>query len=167
MCIAADAEGKVYTSGNLEVPSTSPSTTTNSDTNTTTAAYSCEPRNVQQVFVITAASFDNLTDNSSEPDATGSLQKKIALKTSSGGYLTADKLGILSARATAVGPQQTFTLTVMETGFWSIETVWGKFVAIEKEKVNSNSSSSSKVNLGPALVARADADEVGYSQSFV
>lgn len=97
---------------------------------------------------MTPASFD-------ENSEVESSSKKIALKTSSGCYLSADKLGIMTAKATAIGPQQTFTLTPLENGVWSIQTVWEKFVAIEKD----DSSLS-------GYTARADADAIGFCETF-
>lgn len=117
---------------------------------TKSGAHLCEPLNVQQVFVVTPVSFSDEGNSEAEPTA-----RKIALKTSSGGYLTAGKIGVLSAKATAVGPQQTFTLTPLGNGTWSIQTVWENFVAIQKD----DSSLS-------GFTARADAEEVGFCESF-
>ena len=109
VCIAADAEGTVFTSTNLEFES-SPNTD-----GSTLLIHSSAPTSVQQVFVIAPASFDAPTHDSSA-GAASTTTKKVAFKTSNGTYLTADKLGTLSAKATAVGPQQTFTITVLDNG---------------------------------------------------
>lgn len=141
MCLAADAEGKVYTSTNLESPAAA---------EPGALAFTCEPTNVQQVFVVTEASFDQ--------DATGTngALKKLALKTSAGGYLTADKLGGLNAKPMAMGPQQTFTATRLASGLWALQTAWDKYLTIEKD----DSTLS-------GYTARADAEDVGNAQTFV
>ncbi|CDO56245.1 conserved hypothetical protein [Geotrichum candidum] len=149
VCIAADAEGTVFTSTNLEFES-SPNTD-----GSTLLIHSSAPTSVQQVFVIAPASFDAPTHDSSA-GAASTTTKKVAFKTSNGTYLTADKLGTLSAKATAVGPQQTFTITVLDNGYWSVETVWDKYLTVEKDDGSLS-----------GFTARADGDSVGFQQSFV
>lgn len=107
------------------------------------------------MFVIAPASFDAPTHDSSA-GAASTTTKKVAFKTSNGTYLTADKLGTLSAKATAVGPQQTFTITVLDNGYWSVETVWDKYLTVEKDDGSLS-----------GFTARADGDSVGFQQSFV
>lgn len=98
--------------------------------------------------MVTEASFDE--------ESQSTVSKKLAFKTSSGGYLTADKLGILSAKAMAMGPQQTFTATKLETGLWSLQTVWEKYLTVEKDEGSLS-----------GFTVRADSDDIGFSQSFV
>lgn len=109
------------------------------------------PTSVQQVFVVAPASFDAPAN-----ETASSTSKKIAFKTSTGTYLTADKLGTLSAKATAVGPQQTFTVTMLDNGYWSVETVWDKYLTVEKDDGSLS-----------GFTVRADSDSVGFQQSFV
>jgi hypothetical protein len=118
--------------------------------------HSSAPTNVQQVFVIAPASFDAPAHECSAAAASNTTTKKVAFKTSNGTYLTADKLGTLSAKATAVGPQQTFTLTVLDNGYWSVETVWDKYLTVEKDDGSLS-----------GFTPRADGDSVGFQQSFV
>lgn len=122
VCFAAAADGKIYTSTNLA-----------SSTNGTSkgSVHSTEPVNIQQVFVVTQADFEE----ESKIKANTSI-KKAAFKTSSGTYLTAKKSGELIAKATAVGPEQTFKLELLSDGNWIVSSIWDDYITIVKDSDN-------------------------------
>lgn len=100
------------------------------------AHYRAEPNNVEQVFVLVAVG--------------GS---KYALKSSHGRYLGVDRYGLLEAKATAINPQQTFTLLKQDAG-WAIQTTWGNFISIQSKKDDE-------------YIVHADSSQIGFCETFV
>lgn len=102
MCLACDANGKVFASGLDNVV----------DGNSATA----EPHDVRQVFIANrVAGTDNLS-----------------LKGHHGRYLGCDKFGILSATATAISPEESFLVVPVpdNPSSFSLQTPREKFLSI-------------------------------------
>lgn len=121
VCLCTDDNGKVYISTDIELYGDEE------------LAVDCvEPSNVQQVFVLTRLNFDQRIH--SEEKEAQSMQ--FSIKSCQGRYLSADKSGVLEARATSVGPNEIFTIEKVKTR-WYIKSHHSKYISIvesESEK---------------------------------
>jgi protein FRG1 len=121
VCLSADAQGKVYTSTDLDLYGEAK------------LAVDCiEPSNVQQVFVLGPLSFSDKKDQDLQ---LSSMQ--FSLKASHGRYLSADKSGVLEASSTSVGLHEIFTFE-REKDRWSLKSSSDQYLSIvESESAKS------------------------------
>jgi len=124
-CIACDANGKVFASTLENIV----------DGDATTA----EPHDVRQVFVANRIAGT----------------ETLSFKGHHGRYLSCDKYGILTANATAISPEESFTIIPVphNASAFSLQTARDKFLAI-------NESSTS----GPDV--RGDAESISFTTTF-
>jgi protein FRG1 len=98
---------------------------------------SAEPTIMQQVFV--GSRIVGTTDSYS-------------LKSANGKYLSSDKFGVVSCDSEAIGGQEEWKMAVTEAGI-AFQNIHGKFLMIDEIA-------------GGGVRIRADADDVGFCESF-
>lgn len=108
-CIAADAEGKLYISLDVDILSDSES-----------PINTVEPNNTQQVFVISLLAF-NKGD-----------QEQFSFKTSRNTYLSADKIGKVDAKASAIGSGEMFS-AINNGNRWLLKGSNGQFLSVTSD----------------------------------
>lgn len=75
-----------------------------------------------------------------------------SLKSANGKYLSSDKIGVVACDSEAIGGQEEWKPTVTDAGI-AFESVHGKFLMIDEIA-------------GGGVSIRADADDVGFCESF-
>lgn len=108
-CVAADAEGKLYISLDIDVLSDRES-----------PINTVEPNNTQQVFVVSLLAF-NKGD-----------QEQYSFKTSRNTYLSTDNTGKVDAKASAIGPGEMF-FAISHGQRWQLKNANGLFLSIASD----------------------------------
>jgi protein FRG1 len=129
----ADIGGKIYTSSEVDLV----------DKQTKPTVHRIEPSSVQQVFVLSHLGFDETSQN------------QYAFKSVNDKYLSAGKDYMLDAKASSIGPNQTFTVTPIEGGGWSIKTSTERFLSIRPDDESSSGYS-----------VFADSEESSFQETF-
>ncbi|KAF9973838.1 hypothetical protein BGZ73_002868 [Actinomortierella ambigua] len=110
------------------------------------------PTTIYQVFVV--ARIPGATD-------------RFSLKTHAGRYLSSDKFGVVTAQAEAIGMQEEWMIVVRDDHGLALQNHYGKFLSIDEVATTSKSTSSSSSSSSPSkFQIRADAETIGFCESF-
>ncbi|VVT57030.1 uncharacterized protein SAPINGB_P005499 [Magnusiomyces paraingens] len=183
LCLKVSEEGRVVLSHPLEHPD---------ETNISPSAI--EPESTRQVFVVQPVVFGEkgLADSEimTKKSAIDNTSKKVAFKSVQGKFLATDNQGIVTAKATAIGAPQTFTViragTLIGAPVWRLCNTWGKYIRVvplkskdgpgygidalaeEEEKEDDENENENENNDGASLfVLRVQAQyQSEYKQQF-